>query len=176
MTDETPEQEHPGRDPEDTLTGSDDAGGPFTWPPGKADLPKRFVAALIDGVIAVLVGMIPWIGGIVSAAYWVLRDGMEFDFMDHRSVGKKVMKLRPLTADGQRLDMMMSVRRNWMFGFGGLIQFLLYIPLIGWLLILPVALVALVIGVIEIIKVVTDEEGRRFGDVWANTKVVEVDA
>ena len=101
---------------------------------------------------------------------------MEFEFMDHRSVGKKVMKLRPVTADGGQLDMMMSIQRNWMFGFGGIMQFLMYIPFIGWLLILPVGLVAFVIGIIELIKVLTDEEGRRFGDVWANTKVVEVDA
>ena len=150
--------------------------GSFTWPPGKADLPKRFVATLIDAVIAVVVGMIPWIGGIVAAAYWVLRDGMEFEFMDHRSVGKKVMKLRPVTADGGQMDMMMSVQRNWMFGVGGIMQFLMFIPFLGWLLMIPVGLFALVIGIIELIKVVTDEEGRRFGDVWANTKVVEVDA
>jgi len=176
MTSDAPEQGQFESTPEnDPTTGSADSG-PYTWPAGKADPSKRIVAVIIDAVIAVLIGLIPWIGGLIAAAYWVLRDGMEFDFMDHRSVGKKLMKLRPITADGGELDMMMSVQRNWMFGFGGVMQFLMYIPLLGWLLMIPVALLALAIGIIELIKVLTDEEGRRFGDVWAKTKVVEVDA
>ena len=95
--------------------------------------------------------------------------------MDNRSVGKKLMKLRPVTADGGKLDMMMSVQRNWIFGIGGVIQLLLFIPFIGLLLILPVSLLAMVIGIVEAIRVFTDPEGRRFGDVWANTKVIEVE-
>jgi uncharacterized RDD family membrane protein YckC len=150
--------------------------GTFPWPPGKADPTKRIVAVIIDAVLAVIVGIIPWVGGLVSAAYWVVRDGLELEFMDNRSVGKKLMKLRPVTADGRRPDMMASIKRNWMFGIGGIIWILMYIPLIGWLLIIPVSLIALAIGIIEIVKVLTDEEGRRFGDVWADTKVIEVDS
>jgi hypothetical protein len=148
--------------------------GSYAWPSGKAELSKRIVAVVIDAVISVLVGLIPWIGGIISAAYWVLRDGMELEFMDNRSVGKKLVKLRPISADGQKLDMTMSIQRNWMFGLGGLMWFLAYIPIIGWLLMVPVGLIALGFGLVELIKVLTDEEGRRFGDVWANTKVIEV--
>jgi hypothetical protein len=175
MTEDAPDQEPLDPNPE-----SDPAEGPpdseaYAWPTGKADLSKRLVAVVIDAVISVVVGLVPWIGGIVSAAYWVLRDGMDIDFMDNRSVGKKLVKLRPLTADGQKLDMAMSVQRNWMFGLGGLMWFLAYIPIIGWLLMVPVGLFALVFGIVELIKVLTDEEGRRFGDVWANTKVVEVE-
>ena len=176
MIDEAPEQEHPGLDPENTAAGSAEASGPYSWPPGKADLPKRFVAVIIDAVIAVLIGMIPWIGGLVATAYWVLRDGMEFEFMDHRSVGKKVMKLRPITADGGQLDMMMSVKRNWMFGLAGVTQLLIFIPILGWLMMIPVGLLAFLFGLFELVKVLTDEEGRRLGDQWAQTKVVEVDA
>lgn len=175
MTSEGPEQGHPESVSEqDPVGGSTDTGS-YSWPAGKAELSKRFVAIIIDSVIAVLVGLIPWIGGIIAAAYMVLRDGMELEFMDNRSVGKKLMKLRPVTADGGKLDMMMSVRRNWMFGFGGVMTFLMYIPILGWLLMIPVGILAMVIGVVELIKVVTDEEGRRFGDVWSNTKVIEVE-
>jgi hypothetical protein len=39
----------------------------------------------------------------------------------------------------------------------------------------PVGLIAFAFGLIELIKVLTDEEGRRFGDMWAKTKVVEVE-
>ena len=176
MTSDAPEQGHVDPTPEGDPTESSAGTGPYTWPTGKAEISKRIVAVIIDAVISVLVGLIPWIGGIISAAYWVLRDGMELEFMDNRSVGKKLMKLRPLTADGQKVDMMMSIQRNWMFGLGGILWFLAYIPIIGWLLMVPVGLVALVFGVIELIKVLTDEEGRRLGDVWAKTKVVEVDA
>jgi hypothetical protein len=175
MTNDAPEQGHPDPTPENDPPESGAGSGSYSWPAGKAETSKRIVAAIIDAVISVLIGLIPWVGGIISAAYWVLRDGMELEFMDHRSVGKKLVKLRPLTADGQKLDMMMSVQRNWMFGLGGLMWFLAYIPIIGWLLMVPVGLVALAFGIVELIKVLTDEEGRRFGDVWAKTKVVEVD-
>ena len=182
MESDVPNREDPTSDPQDNPnagfgeTEPSQSTGASGWPPGKADPSKRIIAVVIDAVIAVVVGMIPWIGGIIAAAYWVLRDGMEVEFMDHRSVGKKLMKLRPVTADGGQLDMMMSVQRNWMFGLGGIIQFLLYIPIIGWLLILPVAIFSLAIGIIELIKVLTDDEGRRFGDEWARTKVIEVEA
>jgi hypothetical protein len=151
------------------------SSGSYAWPAGKAELSKRIVAVVIDAVISVLVGLIPWIGGLISATYWVLRDGMELEFMDNRSVGKKLVKLRPITSDDQKLDMMTSIQRNWMFGLGGLLWFLAYIPFIGWLLMVPVGLLALGFGLVELIKVLTDEEGRRFGDIWANTKVIEVE-
>ncbi len=142
----------------------------------KADLGKRVVAAIIDGVLGVVIGLIPVIGGLIAAAYWLLRDGLDLEFMDQRSVGKKLMKLRPVTLDGSPVDIMTSVKRNWMFALGGVISLLLYIPILGWLLMIPVALVALIIGVIELVLVVTDDKGRRFGDRMANTQVVEVDS
>lgn len=140
----------------------------------KADLGKRFFALLIDAVLAVVVGFIPLIGGLVGATYWLVRDGLEFDFMDRRSIGKKIMKLRPLRLDGKPMDVGTSVRRNWMFALGGIISLLLFIPIIGWILMIPVALVSLGLGIVEIVKVLTDGEGRRLGDSMAKTRVVEV--
>jgi uncharacterized RDD family membrane protein YckC len=141
---------------------------------GKADLGKRFVAGLIDAVIAIVVGFIPIIGGIISAAYWLLRDGMDFEFMKRRSLGKKVMKLRPVTLDGSPVDIAVSIKRNWMFAFGGIVQLLMFIPVVGWALIPVVGVIALILVIIEIILVLTDPEGRRMGDKIANTKVIEV--
>jgi uncharacterized RDD family membrane protein YckC len=141
---------------------------------GKADLGKRFVASLIDAAIAIVVGFIPIIGGIIGAAYWLLRDGMEFDFMDHRSIGKKVMKLRPVLLDGGKVDIAVSVKRNWMFAISGIIQLLIFIPVVGWALIPVVGIITLILVIIEIILVLTDPEGRRMGDKIANTKVIEV--
>ena len=170
MNDAASDQEYPRLDPD--AAPSEEPQG---WSAGKADMTKRFVAVVIDAALAIVVGMIPFIGGMVAAAYWVLRDGMDLEFMDHRSVGKKLTKLRPVKADGSQLEIMDSVTRNWMFGLGGVIQTLMFIPILGWLMIIPVALVALGFGLAELFKVVTDAEGRRFGDIWAKTKVIEVD-
>ncbi len=139
----------------------------------KADLGKRFIAVIIDAVIGAVVGLIPVVGGIVAAAYWLCRDGLEYDFMDRRSIGKKVMKLRPVRDDGQPMDLQTSFRRNWMFALGGLVALLAVIPIIGWILLPIVALVAVVIGIVEAVLVVTHDEGRRFGDKMAGTHVIE---
>lgn len=173
MTGDAPENNQAAPDPPPPPDANDPPA--YEWPPGKADPTKRFVAILIDGVIAVVIGMVPWIGGLISTAYWVLRDGLELEFMDNRSVGKKVMKLRAVTADGQNPDLIMSVQRNWMFGLGGIIQILIFIPVVGWLLMVPLGLIAMGMGIVEILKVFNEEDGRRFGDVWADTKVIEVD-
>jgi len=159
---------------ETTSHSDDDRGADSASASGKADLGKRFVAAIIDAVIGVVVGMIPAIGGLAAAAYWAVRDGLEFEFMHHRSIGKHVMKLRPVTLDGSPMDITASVKRNWMFALGGVVQLLLWIPFIGWLFVIPVALLSFAIGVIELFLVLTDPEGRRLGDKIANTKVIEV--
>ena len=143
---------------------------------GKADLGKRAVAAIIDGVIAGVIGFIPIIGGLVGTAYMVLRDGLEFEFMDQRSLGKKLMKLRPVRLDGETVDIETSIKRNWMFGFGPLITAFAWIPILGWFILVPLAaLAALIVGIMEIVFVLKDPEGRRWGDSLANTKVIEVE-
>jgi uncharacterized RDD family membrane protein YckC len=143
--------------------------------PGKADLGKRLIAAIIDTVIAVLIGLIPLIGGIIATAYWLVRDGLEFDFMDRRSVGKKLVKLRPVRLDGAPMDVMTSVRRNWMFGIGGIAQFFAS-TIIGIVIAIPLVIIALLIGIVEIVLVITDPEGRRIGDKTGETRVIEVDS
>ncbi len=145
---------------------------------GKPDAVKRFLAMLIDGIISAVlsfaVGIISSIlGGIVAAAYWVVRDGLDIDFMKHRSLGKKVMKLNVVRLDGKPMDLETSVKRNWMFGFGAISSILIYIPVLGWILIIVGSLLALCIGLYECYKVLTDKEGRRWGDELAGTKVIE---
>lgn len=140
----------------------------------KADLTKRFVAALIDGIIggvlSFLVGLaIPFVGGILGAAYILLKDGLDIEFMDKRSIGKKVMKLRPIRLDGGTMDINTSIMRNWPLAIGSIISI---IPILGWVF---GPLAALVFGVIELVLVLTDPEGRRLGDKFANTKVIEVE-
>lgn len=140
---------------------------PVTATTGKADLTKRFVAFLIDAVIAsVLTSVIPVVGGILGAAYMLLRDGFDFDFMKLRSLGKRVMGLRPVLVGGGAMNMQVSIRRNWPFALG----VLTVIPLLGLLF---VAIVAPILGLIEGVLVLTDDQGRRFGDKLAETKVIE---
>jgi uncharacterized RDD family membrane protein YckC len=140
----------------------------------KADSLKRILAAVIDAVITFVVGFIPIIGGLTAAAYWLFRDGLDFEFMDHRSLGKKVMKLRPVGPGGRPIDLMTSVKRNWMFALGGVVQLLLFVPILGWIVGLLIGLVAVAIGLIELILVLTDGQGRRMGDRMAGTVVREV--
>jgi len=141
----------------------------------KADLVKRFLAFLIDGVIAAIVSRIPWIGGILAALYILLRDGFDFEFMDHRSLGKRIMRLRPLCDDGSPVTFGVSAARNWPLVVTSLAVVLLLIPILGWLLI-PLAWVAgLILLLVEGLLTITDEQGRRWGDRLAGTRVVETD-
>jgi uncharacterized RDD family membrane protein YckC len=161
-------------DIEPTLTAPPSSSETSTTPK-RPDLGKRALAVIIDAMIAMVVGLIPIAGGIAATAYWLVRDGMDFDFMDHRSIGKKVMKLRPVTLDGQPLDLATSIKRNWMFALGGLIQ-LFAMTIIGLVLAIPLGLIVFVIGIIEIVLVLTDAEGRRIGDKMARTRVIETDS
>ena len=160
-------------EPEDTQ-GQEAPSGAGEAAGGKADLGKCFIAVIIDAVIAVFVGFIPIIGGLIATAYWLVRDGLDVDFMDHRSLGKKLVKLRPVTLDGSPVDIMTSMKRNWMFALVGVSQMLAY-TIVGLLIAIPLLMVVFVIAIVEVTLVVTDSEGRRFGDKFANTKVIEVE-
>lgn len=151
-----------------------DAGAGPAAAHGKADLGRRFVAILIDAVIAgVVATVIPAIGGLIGAAYMIVRDGLDFEFMHHRSIGKQIMKLHIDTLDGAPIDVMTSLRRNWMFGIGYLIPLLLFIPILGWIAIPFVGLASLGLGIVEVVLVLTDDGGRRVGDRIANTLVAD---
>jgi uncharacterized RDD family membrane protein YckC len=175
------------RDPLDPLSQDpqppgDPAPAPSYVPPAptppptsaKPDVAKRAIAAIIDGAIAGIIGrFVPYVGWIASLLYILLRDGFEFDFMDGRSIGKKLMGLRPVRQDGQKMDFATSIRRNWTLCLGSLATFLLVIPVLGWILYFPTIIAAAVLGIIELVRVFTDPEGRRLGDTMAGTKVIE---
>jgi uncharacterized RDD family membrane protein YckC len=135
----------------------------------KADLVKRFIAALIDSVLASVVALIPVVGGIVGAAYILVKDGLDIEFMDKRSIGKKLMKLRPVRLDGGNMDITTSLQRNWPLAIGSILSI---IPFLGWI---AAIIIAPIIAIIELVLVLTDPEGRRLGDKLAGTKVIEVE-
>lgn len=139
---------------------------------GRPDNLTRFLAYFIDAVIAAVVGLVPLVGGLVAIAYALVKDGLTFDFMDGRSIGKKLMKIRPVREDGLPMDVRTSVQRNWPLALGALAQFLLIIPVLGWVLFPFVVVGALIIVILEIIRVVNSPDGRRWGDQLARTRVV----
>ena len=169
----------PDQSESETPAGAESSTPATPTPPtapasGKADLGKRAIAMIIDAVAAMVVGFIPVIGGLIATAYWLLRDGLDVEFMDHRSLGKKIMKLRPVMLDGSPVDMVASAKRNWMFAIGGIGGFFA-MTIIGLVLAIPLFLIAFVLGIIEVVLVITDAEGRRIGDKTGATRVIETE-
>ena len=150
---------------------------------GKVDLGKRLGAALIDGVLVLVVtGIFFSIAGyramglaiLLGAAYFLFRDGLDVGFMPLRSLGKKFLGLRPVRLDGQAMTLETSLRRNWTLCLGPLFQGLSFL-IGGWegfFLFPMLAGLGALVALVEAILVLTDAEGRRFGDKFANTQVV----
>lgn len=139
----------------------------------KADITKRAIAAIIDGAVAGVLGLIPVLGAFLGGLYILLRDGLDVDYLKGRSLGKTLMKLRVVRSDGRPMDINASISRNWTLSLGLLVSILALIPILGWLAGIFVALLSGVITLIEAALVFMDPEGRRFGDRTGGTKVVE---
>ncbi|MEW6081656.1 MAG: RDD family protein [Bacillota bacterium] len=133
----------------------------------KASLGKRVVAAIIDGLIAGCVSLVPVVGGVAGFAYVLLKDG----FLDGASPGKKAMGLRVVeVGSGARAAYGESIRRNLIFAIPNLITI---IPLIG-AIIAPI--LALLVYLLELYIAWRDPRGRRYGDHIASTQVVPASA
>lgn len=115
----------------------------------KATASDRILAGLIDWGICIPVAFIPCVGGLVGMVYLLTKDALPF--LDGQSVGKKVMKIRAVTEDGQ------SLAGNW--GPALLRQVVFFIPFFVF---------------VELVVLLTDKEILRLGDKWAKTKVVKV--
>ncbi len=131
-----------------------------------ADKVKRFLAALIDGILAGAVSIIPFVGGIIAAAYILVKDGLPQ--LENRSLGKKLMKLKVTTTSGEALDMNGSIRRNWPLALGYISSILVGFGLYSLGMTLSFLGIA---GLIECILVLV--RNQRFGDQFANTIVTE---
>jgi uncharacterized RDD family membrane protein YckC len=120
----------------------------------------RLIAGVIDAVVAgtlafTLMAILPGIVGMLSylfyGGYMIARDSLPF--LGGQSIGKKVMKIRAVTLDGQ------SLVGKWETA---LIR--------SGVLMIPI------FGLVEIIVLFTREGkpdcGRRLGDEWAKTKVI----
>ena len=141
----------------------------------KADPVKRIIAFVIDAVAAMIVGFIPFVGGIIGALYMLLRDALPIEALEYKSIGKKLLGLSVVNvADPtSKIDYAASAKRNWMFALGPIMFFFLFIPIIGWILVILIAIAVLILVIIETIKLFSDEKGIRMGDKQAGTMVIE---
>ena len=135
----------------------------------RAEVGKRIAAALMDGVPAYIISFVPFIGGLISAAYMALRDGLPLNPEGGQSVGKRLFQLRAVRMpDGAPCDYGTSLLRNLPF----IVPALLMIkPGIGWLF---GSVVWLAVFVVEVLLVIADENGLRIGDRLARTQVIQM--
>lgn len=132
----------------------------------------RFLALLVDSVIAGLLSTLPLIGGLLGAGYFVVRDGLDLDVMDGRSLGKHLTGLRVERLDGRAMNVEASIRRNWMWGLGPVTAALAEFPLFGVFFSVLLSLLATAVVLYEAYLVLTQADGRRWGDELAGTRVV----
>jgi len=141
----------------------------------KADPVKRIIAFVIDAIISMLIGIIPLVGGIIGALYMLLRDALPIEALAYKSVGKKLLKLSVVNVEdpGTKIDYAASAKRNWMFSLGPIMLFFVFIPVLGWIIDILLGIALLILLIIEIVKIFSDEKGVRLGDKMAGTMVTE---
>ncbi len=138
--------------------------------PPRADILERFLAKLIDFLIAGAFFAFPSVvGPLAGVTYILISDGLR----GGSSLGKRVIGLRVvmLADGGAPCDFKTSIIRNSVFGIA-LASFIL----IGWIPYLgkPLAFILLAAAVVaEMALIYTDESGSRFGDRIAGTMVVD---
>jgi uncharacterized RDD family membrane protein YckC len=136
------------------------------------DRTNRFLALLVDSVIAGLLSNLPLIGGLLGAGYFLVRDGLDLEVMNGRSLGKHLLGLRVERLDGRPMDLEASIRRNWMWGFGPVSAAVAEFPLFGAFFAVVLSLLVLAVVLYEAYLVLTKADGRRWGDELAGTRVV----
>ena len=141
----------------------------------KADPVKRIIAFVIDAVASMIVGFIPFVGGIIGALYMLLRDALPIEALEYKSIGKKLLKLSVVNIEdpASKIDYAASAKRNWMFALGPMMMFFLFIPILGWIIDILIGIAVFILAIIEIIKIFSDEKGVRLGDKMAGTMVIE---
>jgi uncharacterized RDD family membrane protein YckC len=111
---------------------------------------NRIIAYLIDAFILVPLWFIPFVGMVAGIAYFLTRDSLPF--LDGQSIGKKAMKLRAVTEDGEPLT------NNY-----------------GPCIVRNIVLLIPFFPLIELIVLLTNDKKQRLGDQWAKTKVISVE-
>jgi uncharacterized RDD family membrane protein YckC len=126
----------------------------------RSSLLLRSIAKTLDFIIiAAAAEVIPKAGFFAGLVYLLIGDGL----FDGRSVGKKIIGLRVVSADTDKpCSFRDSILRNSIFGIG----YLFYkIPWFGWIFMV-------IVTVFEFIMLLGSRDGMRLGDEIAKTKVV----
>jgi uncharacterized RDD family membrane protein YckC len=128
----------------------------------------RFIARTIDLVIVVaLYEIIPTIGYFAGLVYLLIADGL----FEGRSVGKRLIGLKVVLAEGMNCGYKESIFRNFPFAVGFILCGIFgAVPLIGWLMSF---IIIVVILAFESLVIIGSDDGKRLGDEIANTQVVE---
>lgn len=129
----------------------------------------RVIARSIDLIIVgALLEMVPKAGFFAGILYLLIADGL----FGGRSLGKKLIGLKVIIVEsGKACGYKESILRNFIFAIGLLFFGLLrQIPLLGWVfsILVPLALLS-----IEGLILLGSENGKRFGDEIAKTRVIE---
>ncbi|MGE5485259.1 MAG: RDD family protein [Ignavibacteriales bacterium] len=129
----------------------------------KAGLARRALAFAADGVICMVLALVPVVGLLLSAVYMLARDGL----MDGRSPGKRLVNLRVVRSDtGRGAAYVDSVKRNAIFAVPDV---LLIAPSLATIVAAPLSVAVLLL---EVVFMLTDPEAMRLGDRFARTRVV----
>jgi uncharacterized RDD family membrane protein YckC len=127
----------------------------------EVDLVKRFLGALVDGLVAAVFGYVGALATGSEVVQWVLfgivfltRDSLPF--LDGQSIGKKVVKTKAVKHDGS------SLSGDWVTGATR--NILLALPYVG-----------LIECFILLTRSGNPGAGFRLGDDWAKTKVISVE-
>ncbi len=134
----------------------------------KADVSKRLIAFLIDIAVYVVIWVLlffwlrlgDYLTGLVAGLYIVFRDGL----FNGQSIGKKLMQLRVVLPElDAAANFQVSAKRNAILYIPNLFRFA---PFLGGIL-------GLLIVAFELYFIFIDERGKRWGDRFAETQVVE---
>jgi|GEM_PF-457510 len=129
----------------------------------KADLLARAIARIIDTLIFATLSSFFLVGLLAGLLYLLIADGL----MDGRSLGKKIIGLKVvLDPEMTPISYKESIIRNAPMA---LLALFAVIPFIGWFFLVTVGTVVISLS---IYLALTDERGRRAGDIMARTLVV----
>jgi uncharacterized RDD family membrane protein YckC len=142
----------------------------------------RVLAKLIDTTTAVVLYCLctllieSWfvgffVGGVVASAYLLVSDSLDAYGASRRSFGKRVVGLHLRRLDDAPVDVLASVRRNWMFAGLFFVQaFSFQSPALSFVLL------AIAVGAVgyELYWLAVGVRGCRWGDELGDTEVLEL--
>ncbi len=134
----------------------------------KADVSKRAIAFLIDLAVYVVIWVLlffwlrlgDYLTGLIAGLYIVFRDGL----FNGQSIGKKLMRQRVTNlATDSACSFADSAKRNVILYLPNLFRFVQFLG----------GIIGLVIVALELYFIFTNEKGRRWGDQFADTQVLD---